>query len=91
MRKRPSGRCICDDPKISSVADVRRFAKTLGMCTYCGDRGLELIPFGQGRYHVRCFLRRFGMLVLVTTDCVNRARLCCLGKKRMRRLLDLLK
>jgi len=90
---RVSGRCECDDPVLDSVAAVRRFAKQLGACTYCGDRGLALIRWGAagGTYHVRCFVRAYGLTVLATTKtAVDRARMCCLGKRRMRELLRLL-
>ena len=85
---RPSGRCICDDPQLDTVAAVRRFAKQLGECTYCRDRGLELITWGFGTYHVRCLVRMYGITVLAATK-TNRARMCCLGKRRMRKLLRL--
>jgi hypothetical protein len=89
---RPSGRCECDDPQLDSVAAVRRFAKQLGECSYCGDRGLELIRWGvSGRYHVRCFVRAYGLGVLATVKrACDRARMCCLGKRRMRELLRLM-
>ena len=84
----PSGRCICDDPTLGSVKDVRAFAKALDTCNYCGDRGLSLIPFGNRKLHVRCILRCYGLIVLAHTDAKHRrVRMCCIPSRSFKRLL----
>jgi hypothetical protein len=84
----PSGRCTCDDPVLESVKDVRAFGKAFGICSYCGDQGLNLVPFVGRKLHVRCIVRRYGFKVLAMADKgATRARMCCLGSKRMRELI----
>ncbi len=84
----PSGRCACDDPDLSTVKDVRAFGKALGTCTSCGDRGLNLMPFGLQRLHVRCLLRLYGLDVLITVeDTVKRVRMCCVAPRTFKKIL----
>lgn len=84
----PSGRCICDDPELGSVKAVRAFAKAIGECSHCGDRGLNLIPFGNQKLHVRCVLRCYGLSVLAHAEKKHRrVRKCCLSARSFKRLL----
>jgi hypothetical protein len=85
----PSGRCSCDDPDLSTVKDVRAFGKALGTCSYCWDRGLDLMPFGSCRLHARCLLRRHGMPALILAESkIPRVRACCLSPRTFKKLLD---
>lgn len=82
----PSGRCICDDPTLDTVKDVRVFAKENGTCDSCGDRGLKLVQFGLQVLHVRCLLRLYGFEALAQVE-TKYVRLCCVGGRVMKRLL----
>lgn len=84
----PSGRCICDDPTLDTVKDVRHFAVENGTCTSCRDRGLKLVQFGLQVLHVRCLLRLYGFQALAQVETkYRRVRLCCVGSRLMKRLI----
>jgi hypothetical protein len=98
---RRSGVCICDKPEIATVADVRRFAKSVGTCWWCGHHGIDLMRFGWEHLHVRCAWKklrrgddqRLGVeegyrLFAVLEMRQRRVRLCCLGGTIFRRLLQ---
>jgi hypothetical protein len=80
-----NGRCEgCDVPEGSH--ELRR----AGVCGFCQDFGLDLIGsrIGWPNVHVRCFAARYGIAELAkSSDGTKRARLCCLGVRRMGELL----
>lgn len=79
-----SGRCKCDYPALDSVKAVRAWIKARGTCSRCGDDGIDLIQMFQGRYHVRCFVRNYGLIAVATmAHAYARVRLCCIGCRRM--------
>lgn len=86
---RPSGQCECDSPHLDSVKAVRAWMKSEFRCDYCGDRGCKPVEFCGSRYHVRCIIRARGLSVLVASGAWREAGLCCLGDRRMKRLLAL--
>ncbi len=78
------GPCECDRP--STVAEIRR----MKMCGWCERPGLDLIDLSGLLIHVRCLATTLGTVGLSRASGVKRARLCCLGPFRMKRLLSLL-
>ena len=84
------GHCQCDAPQTSK--DVRR----MSICCECKTIGLDLVPMGNlGKMHVRCALlwysrnKRPGLWYASGDErWMRRVRLCCIGPRRMRLLLD---
>lgn len=80
---RKSGACLCDVPTLDSVKAVRQFARDLGTCSYCGERGLRLLNFAGRPMHVRCVVRTYGVSVLaLMEDADKRVCLSCLTKRQ---------
>jgi hypothetical protein len=78
----PVGNCECDRPR--TVAEIRRMA----MCGWCEKPGLDLVDVDGLKMHVRCIVGVVGVHGLsLSTNGPGRARLCCLGPFRMKKLL----
>jgi hypothetical protein len=92
----PSGHCEkCDRPR--TAHEVRR----CGRCDLCLRFGLDLIDLGKegdsfearfhgSRVHIRCLVKAIGIDAVAKSETASkRARLCCLSKRQMQRILDI--